>query len=272
PKTRAVIGLRDGQGNQTKRGYAYAALRCYSLFTYTDLVLTPLEKRVILTTTAVSRESGEEKRTASFKVELMTGEKGKVSPLYTLPVPAVTQNIEPLAWLRRGADGKPIWPEGAERPEILSLAEYYAKLEDLEPVPIGKRETIGKEEWDFSSGWALVDVRVCTVIKYRYRLDEDGKRVLLGKPQESQDTYAVICETKEKNPRYKRLPRNRPASAEAEDVMVEYEYIWEPALEKWIQEERRKRSPKKEEGVKKSEEAAPRERKQDKGEVSQSKE
>jgi len=261
-KSRLVTELVDLQGNKTARGLEFAKGDGFSLFTYTDIVLAPIEKRIMLSSASAARTVKGTTLQASFKVGLVSGTETKTSKTYLLGIPDTVKafNETPdrmLDWLRKDAAGKVVW-EG-DVPARIGLAEYYGRIEEVVPTPIGEKETIGAKEWDFSTGWGLVDVRECKVVKSRYKVGEDGQLSPIGAPTTSTQYYAIIREIKGEKPRYRRLkirPPAEPAAKEGKEV-VKYDYLWEPQLEEWSQKELGKRKGEAPKPAAKAEGAAP---------------
>jgi len=241
PATKAIKSFRDEKNRLTPLAAEQKSKDCFSFFAYTDLVITPQLKTILLAT--VTEENNV--ATVRFHVKLATPEGPERSPVgFSLAEP---EGVNALTWkdwvVVEEKDGKrqPKW-EGDE-PVIRTLAEYYAQVKGLRPVPIGEPQKRGNKEWDFSTDWGLVDVKRCTFRIYRYRIREDGKRELIGGAPtlDSRGSYYVVLRSLKKSDQYKRIVYRKPRETGREGEEIRCDVIWEPELDEWIREAKEKR-------------------------------
>lgn len=244
PETNMLKGLRNAENRLTKVGVEYRTKPAFSLFTYTDLVLTPVRRRIRLVSVAMDPNS--KLHTVRLHVIVVTreGEEVKTPRAYALTEPAAANTLGWRDWVVvEEVDGnrQPKWKEG--RPVLRSWADYYAQREDLKPVPIGDIQKVGRGEWDFSTGWGLVDVRRCKFRVYRYKRLEDGERELVGgAPQIRDGGYYIVIRSLKRKDQYKRILQRKPEHGISGDIEKRTEVIWRPELEEWMQDAIEKRA------------------------------
>ncbi len=223
-----VMDLQDALGNQTKLGFEMANKPCFSLFTYTDVVLTPILRRIHLVGTSYSKDGI---ATVRVHVYLSTQDGYKRTPVsFPVTEPVEANSLTWRHWVVLGSDKKPLWKDG--KPVLKSIAEYYAKIR---PVPIGGKQKIGNKEWDFSTGWGLVDVNRCKLRVYRYRIVEDEKPQLVGgKPVIKDGGPYVVLRSLNKKKLYRRVLQRRIEPMMSDKIQEKIEIIWRPQLQEWI--------------------------------------
>lgn len=222
------------QSALTPLGKAYYREPIYSAFTYSDVVLTPVRRRILLINAAI-----EPSPLVSLRVETITPEGEIKAKSYQLTPPKLPGKITPVDLLAKKPDGRtPLWPP-VEHP----LHEVYLPLtEGMKLEEIGDISKLGGKEYDFRTGWALIDIRPYRVIRKRYK-EVDGEWKLIGEPfnltQTAPKYYIVVQELKPvegQSPRVKRIVRKEKQPEEKEGFKTEFEYDFEPELHDKIKE------------------------------------
>jgi len=232
-----VLGLRDSSNKATPLLRKFYKENAYSLFTYTDVVLMPITKKIAFQ--SISKDEKGNPLEVSLKVTVVTQEGDQqTSRAIRLKKPKIKARTW-KDWIRVGTDGKAVWKDG--KPDVLRLAEYYGSYKKLEVAPIGEKQMFGKDEWDFSTNWGLVDIRTGMVVRNRFKKetsDEGEKWVPVGNPLKSQEEYLVVRELNPpegKEPLYRRIIREKKPSP-SEEFRYDYEYIWEPEVADQIEQ------------------------------------
>ncbi|GEM_PF-6551286 len=199
----------------------------YSAFGFSEYFLTLVRTRIEFT-----GRLGED--TASITVVLTDRQGREHDARYLIQAPELSE----------AARGIPAVPE-----------RFHEKYSGVEPAPIGEPKRVRVQgdyrEIDFSTGWGLVDIRDCEIVKrtVRYEVErnpdgtvkrnEEGepqrKKVYLGTPIPQESQYLVVRELdpKGEEPRYRRILRSVRVSRNQE-VAVE---DWTPQYEEEPKEE-----------------------------------
>lgn len=144
----------------------------YSDFAYTDIVLTPLGKRVLFRSVskdslpAGAPEDAVPLLRAKLFVEIVEDGETVRSRKLMVDQPAATQKIKVTDWLKKGKNNKVIWSAETLEPERKKLAEVYEACKDLHAVRIGEMQ----KGVDFKTEWELVDVRNCVLMERRFKI------------------------------------------------------------------------------------------------------
>jgi len=212
----------------------------YSRPANTYVVLTPMSRRINLS--SINPAPGEAPGVwqATFKVDFFEGSSTRSSPAYKMLAPPEAGALTWQRWIKTDERGN--WLVGADgKAQLRTLPEFYEDLTLLRPRPIGQAETVRaargqpEQKIDFYSRWGLVDIRTAQFIKRRTAQDRAGKPQLGpdGQPRISVSTedvrYAVIREMdaeEGQTPRYRRILGKKIVPREGEQIMVE----WEPVL------------------------------------------
>lgn len=223
--------LRDREGMLTELGRAYRRQEsCYSDIVYSDLVLIPVEQQI----SVVSATEG----TVSMRVTVTTPNGETQSRNFFVESSSPVPPILPTDWLEKEEDeeGNMVvkWPDY----RILSPEEVYQDRVGTAPVQIGEVVRVGRDEFDFSTNWAVIDVRRFQTIRHTERLDRDGNWVPTT-PGVPVDQWCVIVREvnvpEGRSPRVRRMYRQLPEPT-SDRIRYRYEHIFEPETMRYIEE------------------------------------
>ncbi|MBN2711367.1 MAG: hypothetical protein JXR97_02900, partial [Planctomycetes bacterium] len=259
-----VAGLREATnvktGRRTERALLYAKENCFSTFAYTDVVLTPLKRRIVLNSAMMDPKINNRYESARITVESIKGME-KSSNTYNMKVPA---DMRDIGWkhFMVMVNGK-VSLDDNYSPVLMDLDKVYEpaiKQANMKLEEIGRNgEEIKGEKWDFATGWGLVDVRRCKVIIKRYydpseapasnaageegaattaKSDDtatSGTGYVFRNRSDMYRSYLVIREMKSNGtPRYKRVIQKLPPQEGIYTLDVQWEPEFNEQAEKMI--------------------------------------
>lgn len=228
-----VIGLRNSENLLTQLGAAYrnksAAGYCFSFFTHTGVIITPVLKRL-----EISMWGGEGEVSLRVILAKPDGDVKEPTPKLCRRPPEVAA----LTWKdwiltepspENPDKRRPVWKDG--KPVIIPIDQYYAKVKIAAPVLLGGKETVRDKEVDFSTDWELVDVKKCTWRITHYVKEADGTWSAKRTSERPDQGYIVL--RNRITGKYKRMLKaawSRPEGLPDTEAQ-RCEYIWDSELD-----------------------------------------
>lgn len=223
--------LRDREGRLTDLGRAYMNQEsCYSDVVYSDLVLIPVEQQISVVTAAAGA--------ATIRVTVTTRDGKTQSHNFFVEVDPPVPPIQVTDWLEKTVDEQGNqsvkWPDY----RILTPEEVYQTRLGTDSKRIGEVVRRGREETDFTSNWAVIDIRPFHFVRHTETVDREGNWTPRPSAPPTEQWCVIIREIDVppgRRPRVRRL--FRPISArDTERIREEIEYIFEPETVRFVEE------------------------------------